>query len=313
MGGDDFQKPAGDLRLMMKRTLLILAAGMGSRYGGLKQIDPVGPAGETIIDYSVYDAMRAGFDQLVFVIRRDIESAFRETIGHRFEQRLAVKYVFQELDHLPPGIVLPPDRRKPWGTGHAILMAADAIREPFGVINADDFYGAQSFQLLATHLQTGPGNYAMVGFVLRNTLSEFGSVARGVCQLKDHCLGDVQEIVGIEKYGQAARYKNGDGKFHMLTGEEMVSMNMWGFNPGIFDHLRQQFLDFLNLHGADAKKEFYIPSVINALIRSGEKQVDVLPTRSAWFGVTYREDRPLVVAGINRLVRSGEYPERLWT
>ena len=255
---------------------------MGSRYGGLKQIDPVGPGGETIIDYSVHDAIRAGFDQLVFV------------------------------DRLPPGEVAPPNRRKPWGTGHAILMAAEAIREPFGVINADDFYGAQSFQLLAAHLQPDNLNYAMVGFVLRNTLSQFGSVARGVCQLRDDQLEDVREIVGIEKYGLAARYKNGTGEFHALSGDEMVSMNMWGFDPSIFDHLRQQFLDFLNLHGADEKAEFYIPSVVNTLIRSREKRVDVLPTRSAWFGVTYREDRPFVVEGINQLVRNGEYPERLW-
>lgn len=285
---------------------------MGSRYGGLKQIDPVGPGGETIIDYSVYDAIRAGFDQLVFVIRRDLEQAFRETIGRRFEQRIAVKYVFQELDSLPPGRAVPPSRRKPWGTGHAILMAAGLINEPFGVINGDDFYGAQSFQLLAAHLQPDNPNYAMVGFVLRNTLSEFGSVARGVCQLTGGRLGGLREIVGIEKSGAAARYKNGTGEFRALTGEEMVSMNMWGFGPGIFDHLRQQFGDFLALHGADEKAEFYIPSVVNNLISSRLKQVDVLPTDSTWFGVTYREDRPFVVEGIRQLIRNGEYPERLW-
>ncbi len=296
----------------MKKTLLILAAGMGSRYGGLKQIDPVGPDGETIIDYSVHDAIRAGFDQLVFVIRRDIEQAFRETIVRRFEKRIAVKYVFQELDRLPPGEIVPPNRRKPWGTGHAILMAADAIHEPFGVINADDFYGAQSFQLLAAHLQPDNLNYAMVGFVLRNTLSEFGSVARGVCQLTDGYLESVREITGIEKYGTAARYKNGTEEFHVLTGDEMVSMNMWGFNPDIFDHLRRQFLDFLKLRGAGEKSEFYIPSVVNTLIRYGEKKVKVLSTASSWFGVTYREDRPFVTEGINQLVRNGEYPERLW-
>jgi UTP-glucose-1-phosphate uridylyltransferase len=298
---------------MTKKTLLILAAGMGSRYGGLKQIDPVGPGGETIIDYSVHDAIRAGFNQLVFVIRRDIELAFRETIGRRFEQRIAVKYVFQEVDCLPPGEVVPPNRRKPWGTGHAILMAADAIHEPFGVINADDFYGAHSFQLLAAQLQPDNPNYAVVGFVLRNTLSEFGSVARGVCQLTDARLDGVSEIVGIEKHGAAARYQNGTGEFHALTGEEMVSMNMWGFNPDIFAHLRRQFLKFLKERGADEKAEFYIPSAVNTLIRIEKKRVDVLPTRSAWFGVTYREDRPLVVEGINQLVRRGEYPERLWT
>jgi dTDP-glucose pyrophosphorylase len=298
---------------MIKRTLLILAAGMGSRYGGLKQIDPVGPGGETIIDYSVHDAIRAGFNQLVFVIRRDIEKEFRETIGSRFEKRIALEYVFQELDFLPPGVVLAPHRKKPWGTGHAILMAADAIHEPFAVINADDFYGAHSFQLLAAQLRPGHPNYAMAGFVLRNTLSEFGSVARGVCQLASDRLESVREIVGIEKDGRAARYRNGTGEVHPLTGEEIVSMNMWGFNPTLFDHLRRQLVEFLKAHGSDEKAEFYIPTVVNTLIRSGEKKVNVVLTDSCWFGVTYREDRPLVAEGIRRLIRKGEYPERLWT
>jgi len=286
---------------------------MGSRYGGLKQIDPVGPGGETIIDYSVYDAIRAGFDRLIFVIRRDIEKAFREAVGGRFEKRIAVQYVFQELDCLPPGAMLPPHRKKPWGTGHAIWMAADAIHEPFGVINADDFYGAHSFQLLAAHLQPDNPDYAMTGFVLRNTLSEFGSVARGVCQLADGCLESVREITGIEKNGAEARYKNGTGEFHALTGEEIVSMNMWGFNPTLFDHLRQQLTDFLKAHSSDEKAEFYIPSVVNTLIGSGEKRVNVLPTHASWFGVTYREDRPAVVQGIRNVIARGDYPERLWS
>ena len=297
---------------MTNTTLLILAAGMGSRYGGLKQIDPVGPGGETIIDYSVHDAMRAGFNQLVFVIRRDIEKTFRETIGHRFEKRIAVRYVFQELDSIPPGITVSPQRKKPWGTGHAILMAADAIHEPFGVINADDFYGAQSFQSLAAHLQPDNPNFAMVGFVLHNTLSEFGSVARGVCQLADDQLENVREIVGIEKFGSAARYKNGTGEFHALTGKEIVSMNMWGFNPTIFNPLREQFMEFLKARGSDEKAEFYIPNVVNDLIHNGKNRVKVLPTHSSWFGVTYHEDRLFVAEGIRQLIRNGEYPERLW-
>jgi UTP-glucose-1-phosphate uridylyltransferase len=297
---------------MTKRTLLILAAGMGNRYGGLKQMDPIGPGGETIIDYSVHDAIRAGFDQLVFVIRRDIEKAFREKVGGRFEKSVAVKYVFQELNDLPAGMTAPPGRQKPWGTGHAILTAASAIQEPFGVINADDFYGAQSFRLLAEHLQPGNSDYAMAGFVLRNTLSEFGSVARGVCQLDDGHIQSVREITGIEKYDLTIRYKDGSGEFQVLTGSEMVSMNMWGFNPDVFESLRQQFVAFLEARGTDAAAEFYIPSVINHLIRSGEKRVKVLPTNSAWFGVTYREDRPFVVEGIRRLIRQGEYPERMW-
>jgi dTDP-glucose pyrophosphorylase len=297
---------------MTKKTLLILAAGMGSRYGGLKQIDPVGPHDETIIDYSVYDAIRAGFDRLVFVIRHDIEKAFREIIGGRFEKRIAVQYVFQELEFLPPGFALPPNRKKPWGTGHAILMAAETINGPFGVINADDFYGANSFQLLAAHLQPGNSDYAMTGFTLRNTLSEFGTVARGVCQIADGYLESVREIVGIEKQGQSARYKDPTGEFHTLTGDEIVSMNMWGFNPTIFDSLRGQFSEFLKTRGTDEKAEFYIPSVVNDLIHSGKKRVRVLPTRLSWFGVTYREDRPFVAEGIRRLIRNGEYPERLW-
>lgn len=298
---------------MTKRTLLILAAGSGSRYGGLKQIDPVGPGGETIIDYSIYDAIRAGFDQLVFVIRRDIEKPFRENVGSRFEKRIAVRYVFQELDCLPPGVVPPPNRRKPWGTGHAIFVAADAIHGPFGVINADDFYGAHSFQLLAAHLRPDNPDYAMAGFVLRNTLSEFGSVARGVCQLADDRLEGVREIIGIEKHGRTASYSNGTGEVHTLTGEEIVSMNMWGFNPTLFDPLGRQLLEFLKAHGSDEKAEFYIPSVVNTLIRSGEGQVKVLRTRSTWFGVTYRADRPFVIDGIRRLIARGDYPERLWS
>jgi len=296
----------------MNKSLLILAAGMGSRYGGLKQIDPVGPSGETIIDYSVYDAIRAGFDQLVFVIRRDIESAFRETVGNRFEKQIAVQYVFQELNALPAGFQVPPERQKPWGTGHAILMAAEVIREPFAVINADDFYGADSFRILSAHLQPGNPDYAMTGFVLRNTLSEFGSVARGVCQLSDGFLETVTEIVGIEKDGAAAKYKTDAGTIQALTGDEIVSMNMWGFHPALFATLREQFEIFLRTRGSELKSEFYIPSVVNHLIQTGQKRVKVLPSRSKWFGVTYREDRPFVIAGIRELIRQGEYPEKLW-
>ena len=257
--------------------------------------------------------MRAGFNQLVFVIRRDIEKAFRETIGQRFEKRIAVQYVFQELNSLPPGAVTPPQRKKPWGTGHAILTAADVIREPFGVINADDFYGAESFRLLSTHLQSGNSDDALVGFVLRNTLSEFGAVSRGVGRLQDNYLENIREITGIEKSGSAARYKNNAGEFQSLTGEEIVSMNMWGFHPGIFDFLREQFSEFLKTRGADEKAEFYIPDAVNDLIRSGTNRVKMLPTVSPWFGVTYREDRPLVIEGVRQLIRNGEYPERLWS
>jgi hypothetical protein len=298
---------------MTKPTLLVLAAGMGSRYGGLKQIDPVGPAGETIIDYSIFDAMRAGFGKLVFVIRHDIESAFREAIGARFEKRLPVEYVFQELNKLPEGFSVPPNRTKPWGTGQAILMAADVIREPFAAINADDFYGAASFRVLAQHLQTESKDYAMVGFTLRNTLSEFGSVARGACQVgPDGYLQGVRELTKIERDGNGAKYTDASGAVQRLTGDEPVSMNMWGFNAGIFAHLREQLIEFLKRHGQEEKSELYIPLVVNDLVSARKERCKVLRTSDAWFGVTYREDRPFVVEGIRKLITRGDYPEKLW-
>lgn len=296
-----------------KPALLVLAAGMGSRYGGLKQIDPVGPSGETIIDYSIYDAARAGFAKLVFVIRRDIEAAFRETIGARFEQRLPVEYVFQELHKVPSGFAVPAARKKPWGTGHAILMAADAIQQPFGVINADDFYGANSFRLLAEQLSSGSPDYSMAGFVLRNTLSEFGTVSRGVCQTgSDGFLESVTELTKIERDNGAAKYTDAAGASHPLSGDETVSMNMWGFTPGIFDHLRTLFGEFLEREGQNEKSEFFIPTVVNALIRSRQERVKVLRTPDSWFGITYREDRPRVVESIRALVGQATYPENLW-
>jgi len=298
---------------MTKPSLLILAAGIGTRYGGLKQIDPVGPGGETIIDYSVFDAMRAGFGKVVFVIRRELEQSFKETIGSRFERRLPVEYVFQELENLPPGFTAPPARKKPWGTGHAILVAADAIREPFGVINADDFYGQNSFQLLARHLQSGTSDYAMVGFILKNTLSEFGAVARGLCGTNpDGILEQVSELTKIERDNGAARYTDAAGQIHPLTGAETVSMNIWGFTSAIFDQLRRGMTAFLQERLLDEKAEFYIPVAVNDLVAAGKARVRVLRTSDPWFGVTYREDRPLVVESIRRLVNGGRYPEKLW-
>jgi dTDP-glucose pyrophosphorylase len=288
------------MKPMIAPTLLVLAAGMGSRYGGLKQIDPVGPGGETIIDYSIYDALRAGFGKLVFVIRKDIEEPFKQIVGARFEKRIAVEYVFQELDELPPGFKVPQGRTKPWGTAHAILMAAGAIHEPFAVINADDFYGAEGYRALAQQLQSGTADYAMVGFVLRNTLSEFGSVARGVCQVSaGGFLEGVVEFANIQRDGELARNTDATGHVTMLTGNEVVSMNMWGFASRIFEQ-------------SDARSECYIPSVVNELVRSGLEQVRILRTNDAWFGVTYREDHPRVVESIGRLIRDGVYPERLW-
>lgn len=298
---------------MTTPTLLVLAAGIGSRYGGLKQIDPVGPGGETIIDYSVYDALRAGFGKLVFVIRKDIEQPFREIVGARFEKRIAVEYVFQELDALPPGFHVPTGRTRPWGTTHAILVAGSAIHEPFAVINADDFYGAEGFRMLAHHLQSGTEDYAMVGFVLRNTLSDFGTVARGVCQVDDHgFLRSVVELLKVERDGMHAKNTDPAGGVAHLTGDEVVSMNMWGFTPRIFEQLREDFKKFLELNGSDLRAECFIPHTVTHSISAGRARVMVLRSNDSWFGVTYREDHPRVVASVRGLIQGGYYPERLW-
>jgi hypothetical protein len=305
---------------MQKPTLLVLAAGMGSRFGGLKQIEPVGPSGETIIDYSVYDAIRAGFGKLVFVIRRDIEAAFKESVGRRFEDRVAVEYAFQELDAIPAPYRVPAHRRKPWGTGHAVLVARDLVREPFAVINGDDFYGGQSLRALAEYLSqksesptSGIEKYAMVGFELRQTLSEFGHVSRGICQVgSDGFLNDIVETTQIEKNGRGARHKDDAGKTHDLSGDEIVSMNLWGFTPSIFERLSEGFTDFLKDHGGEEKSEFYLPSAVNALVASGRARVRVLQTPDSWFGVTYREDKPFVDRSVRALIEAGVYPPRLW-
>ena len=298
---------------MIKPTLLVLAAGMGSRYGGLKQIDPVGPAGETIIDYSIFDAMRAGFGKLVFVIRKDIEQQFREIIGTRFEKRIPVEYAYQELDKLPPGYSLPAGRTKPWGTTHAILMAESVVKEPFAAINADDFYGQQAYQLIAAHLTSGTTDYAMVGFILRNTLSQHGTVARGVCRVDEqNHLKSVVEMMKIEPDGGGAKDTDAAGQITKLTGEEAVSMNFWGFTPALFPQLRTQFDVFLKQSGTELKSECYIPSTVNDLVVTGQAKVKVLRTNDSWFGVTYREDRPQVVESIRQLIAQGKYPEKLW-
>jgi hypothetical protein len=284
---------------------------MGSRYGGLKQIEAVGPAGETIMDYSVYDALRAGFGKLVFVIRRDIEQPFRQIVGARFEKRVPVEYVFQELNRLPAGFSVPPGRAKPWGTAHAILMAEEAVHEPFAAINADDFYGAESYRLLAGHFRSGGADYAMVGFVLRNTLSDFGGVARGVCQVDENqFLQSVTELTGIERDGAGAK-NTVEGRTARLTGDESVSMNFWGFHPALFGQLKERFAQFLKTKGGDLKAECYIPSVVNDLVAAGRARVKVLRCNASWFGVTYREDRPRVLDSIRQLIARGDYPEKL--
>ena len=298
---------------MQSPTLLVMAAGMGSRYGGLKQIDPVGPAGETIIDYSIYDALRAGFGKLVFVIRKDIEQAFKETVGARFEKHAPVEYVFQELDKLPQGFSVPEGRTKPWGTTQAVLMAADVIREPFAVINADDFYGAESYRVLAEHLKSGSPDYAMVGFILRNTLSDFGSVARGVCRVSANgYLECIEELTNIERDNGGAKNTAADGTVTALSGDEPVSMNFWGFTPQIFPQLRTVFQHFLERSGSELKTESYVPAAVGELVNAGRAKVKVLRSADSWFGVTYREDRPRVVDSIGKLVDADKYPAALW-
>jgi UTP-glucose-1-phosphate uridylyltransferase len=299
----------------MKPTLLVLAAGMGSRYGGLKQIDPVGPSGEIIIDYSIYDAIRAGFGKVVFIIRKEIEESFKETIGARFEGKLQVEYAYQELDKLPEGYSVPADRAKPWGTGHAILCAKDVINEPFAVINADDFYGKNGYKLLCDYLSNAKdgekADYCMVGYLLRNTLSEHGSVARGVCATENGLLQNVVEMTKIEKVGDAAKNVE-EGAEAELTGDEIVSLNFWGFTPSIFKRLEELFADFLKENINEPKKEFFIPSVVDELIKTGKAEVKALETPDSWFGITYRDDKPRVVESINKLVNENVYPEKLF-
>jgi hypothetical protein len=295
-----------------------LAAGVGARFGGLKQMEPVGPGGEAVLDYAVFDAKRAGFGKFVFVIRREIERDFRESFGRRFARHVNVDYTFQELDMVPAGRYVPPQRAKPWGTGHAVMCAAPSLDRPFAVINADDFYGAESFRALARFLTqsapASPERFAMVGFQLDRTLSEHGSVARGLCQTDaGGDLASVEELTAIERHPGGVRNKEPDGSYRDLTGREIVSMNCWGFTPGLFGGLRRLFAEFLDRNEANPKAEFYLPTAINALVRQGQARVKVLPTPCHWFGVTYREDRPVVVESIRALIRAGEYPERLWS
>jgi hypothetical protein len=296
-------------------SLVVLAAGIGSRYGGLKQLDPVGPSGEVVIDYSLYDALRVGFEKLIFVIRRDIEADFRAAIGSRFEDKADVHYVFQELTSLPEGRHVPPDRQKPYGTGHAVLVAKDAIREPFAVINADDFYGRRAYQLLHDHLihEADDDIYALVGFALRNTLSDFGTVARGICSVDDaHYLRSVVEMTAIAKDGERAINSMPDGSEVSLTGDEWVSMNMWGFAPSLLPRLEAGFEAFLEKCAENPKLEYFLPAVVDALIRNSTVRTRVLPSPDSWFGVTYQEDKPHVVESIQKLVSNGIYPEKLW-
>jgi dTDP-glucose pyrophosphorylase len=298
---------------MTSPTLLVLAAGMGSRYGGLKQLDPVGPGGETLLDYSVHDAFRAGFGRVVFLIRRDIEEEFRVRIGARYAGKISVDYAFQQLDDLPEGFTPPTGRTKPWGTSHAIWCARDVIKTPFAAINADDFYGADSFRQIGQFLSSidgsaHPAPFAMAGYRLDKTLSDHGTVARGICDVgPDGLLRCVDELTDIARDSRGD-IRSGD---RVLTGDSPVSMNFWGFTPSIFPLLEKEIGNFLRANVASEKAECYIPTSVAALVASGEATVRVLPTDALWFGVTYREDRPRVVESLRQLVASGAYPEKL--
>ena len=300
----------------MKPTLLIMAAGMGSRFGGLKQLAGLGPHGEVIMDYSIFDAMRAGFGKVVFVIRRSMEQDFREHVLPRFNNKVAFDIVFQELDILPNGFTCPEGREKPWGTNHAIMMGATVIREPFAAINADDYYGVDAFKVLADYLKTlehSQNKYCMVGFQVGNTLSELGSVSRGVCT--EDASGNLTSIVErthiIREKGEV-KYKDDNGQLIPLADDTPVSMNMWGFTPDYFQHSEAMFKSFLKEKGQEMKSEFYIPFAVNELIQSKTASIKVLSTTSQWFGVTYKEDGPAVVARLKELHDTGVYPEKLF-
>lgn len=300
----------------MKPTLLVLAAGMGSRYGGNKQLDEVGPSGETIIDYSIYDAIRAGFDKIVFVIRHDIEEQVKERFVEKLAGKIEIDYVFQEITNLPEGVKVSPDRQKPWGTSHAILVTEEKISEPFGVINADDFYGAESFKILHDFLvsDTDPNNYCIVGYKLGNTLSDHGHVNRGVCQVgDDDLLKNIVETRQITKTRNGATAPGPDGQLLHFTGNEVASMNLWGFKPSCYRFLREEFLNFINNYGMDPKSELDIPTSVDKFVKNGEITIKILMSNERWFGVTYREDKPFVVESIRKMIRKGIYPARIYS
>jgi len=289
-------------------TLLIMAAGMGSRYGGLKQLDAIGPSGETIIDYSVYDAIKAGFTKVVFIIRKDFEQEFKSKITDKYEGQIQVEFAFQDLNDLPDEFTCPEGREKPWGTGHAILSARNVINEPFVAINGDDFYGRESFKVVADYYRKGANSFSMVAFKLDKTLSSFGGVTRGLCTVNDEKLNTVIETADLEKtdYGVSS---NRDIE---LDGTEPVSMNVWGFTPILFKYLEEKFVEFLSENGTEMKSEYLIPSVVNELIQSRQETVHVLRSGATWFGVTYKEDKPYVEGEIEKLVNKGEYPGKLF-
>ncbi len=284
-----------------------MAAGMGSRYGGLKQLDKVGPNGETIIDYSLHDAIQAGFTKVIFIIRRDFEDQFKLQITNKYLGKFAVEFAFQDIDDLPNGFSCPSGREKPWGTGQAILSARNLINEPFVVINGDDYYGQESFKVIADYYNNGGAQFSMVAFRLDKTLSDFGPVTRGVCNVENDKLDTVVETENLEKKGNYI-LTNRD---ITLDGSEPVSMNMWGFTPSLFNYLHEDFVNFLNDEGGELKSEFLIPTVINNLVQNNQEEVYVLRSNASWFGVTYKEDKPFVIHKIQELIHSGIYSSPL--
>ena len=289
-------------------SLLVMAAGMGSRYGGLKQLDAVGPSGETIIDYSVYDAIQARFNKVVFIIRKDFEDEFKSQITDKYSGKIQLEFAFQDLHDLPDGFTCPEGRNKPWGTGHAILAAADLIHEPFVAINGDDFYGRESFKVVADYYLSGADDFSMVAFQLDKTLSTFGGVTRGLCTVKKEKLDTVIETGELQRTEQGVT----SDRNIKLDGSEPVSMNVWGFTPVLFKYLKTMFVEFLNDEGNELKSEYLIPSVVNDLIKSGREDVHVLRSASSWFGVTYKDDRPFVMGEIQKLIDRGTYPKQLF-
>jgi hypothetical protein len=305
---------------MSSLTLVVMAAGVGSRYGGLKQIEGFGPAGEAVMEYSVYDALKAGYDKVVFIIRKDFEGLFRDRLGRRIERRAETAYAFQSLDQVPPGFAVPGNRNKPWGTGQAVLACRDAVRTPFSAVNADDFYGRTSFEAMALELKrpksgSGIHDYAMIGYRLANTLSEHGHVARGVCEsTPDGYLRTIRELLKIRKFEDGIKHTENGVDWTPLPDESLVSMNFWGFEPSLFDELEGLFREFLRTNAASlAKAEFLIPEAVGGLVRRNKARVKVLPTREHWFGVTYPQDRAMVQAAILERVRQGLYPADLWS
>lgn len=305
--------------VMQKTALVIMAAGLGSRFGeGIKQLAPLGPSGEIIMDYSIHDALEAGFNKVVFIIRRDLEEEFKKVVGNRIEQITEVSYAYQELDDLPEGFSKPADRVKPWGTGQAVLAAKKVLDEPFVVINADDYYGKQAFvkvheYLVSEQPEDGKLHICMAGFHLGNTLSDNGSVTRGICRIENGALTGVKETHDIFKTAAGAETRGADGTVEELDVKSLVSMNMWGLTPAFMDTLEKGFAEFLGaLTSSDIKKEYLLPELVDRLIQSGQAQVDVLSTGDTWFGVTYQEDREVVKAAFEELVEKGVYPRSLY-